>query len=244
MDNEKGRFQKSESDNSKKSLRPSDADGHRKRMRARFKSDDGESMENYRLLEMLLYYTNARRDTRDEAIRLIREFGSLEDVFSAGFNEIKRVEGVGEQTALLLKLVAAVYRRIGTEKIPLGITCLSDDEIGNLFVNELRYLEKEHLSVAVLDKKSRLKGIKIIGSGAKCSVEASMEEILDYMNENDSSSIIIGHNHPEGFASLSFEDISSADFLSRYLGKINKKLIASVVTCKDRYAIYRIDEKD
>ncbi len=73
--------------------------GHRERMRHRLSLAGFEAMATYELLEMLLYFPVARRDTHPAAKLLLLEFGSLSGVLGARCEELRRVEGIGRRCA-------------------------------------------------------------------------------------------------------------------------------------------------
>ena len=57
--------------------------GHRARLKQRFMNDEGKSMPDYELIELLLTYVIPRRDVKPIAKNLIRRFGSLSAVLMA-----------------------------------------------------------------------------------------------------------------------------------------------------------------
>jgi hypothetical protein len=78
--------------------------GHRSRLRKRFLETPG-ALSHAELVELLLTYAIPRRDVAPEAAALIAEFGSLEGILNAPFDELVRVSGVGRHSAVLIKLV-------------------------------------------------------------------------------------------------------------------------------------------
>lgn len=80
-------------------------EGHRERLRKRFIENGLQGFEKHNMLELLLFYAIPRRDTNELAHRLINSFGSLSGVFNASFEELCRVEGIGENAAALIKLI-------------------------------------------------------------------------------------------------------------------------------------------
>ena len=86
-------------------------DGHRERLRRRFSAHGLESFADHEVLELLLFYAIPRQDTNPIAHRLMEQFGSLEAVLSAQPEHLGQVAGVGEGTALFLRLVGQIGRR-------------------------------------------------------------------------------------------------------------------------------------
>ena len=86
-------------------------DGHREKMRRRFLNSGLESFADHEALELLLYYAIPRRDTNPIAHALMERYGSLSAVLSAPVEDLKKVEGIGESGAVLLRLVPQLYRK-------------------------------------------------------------------------------------------------------------------------------------
>ena len=87
-------------------------DGHRQRMRQQFLSHGPQSMADHELLELALFYAIPRRDTNETAHRLLEQFGSLDRVLTAPEQELEQVEGVGQNAAVLLRLIGAMGDRV------------------------------------------------------------------------------------------------------------------------------------
>ena len=84
---------------------------HRSRMRERLVQQGFDSLQPHEALEVLLYYAVPRRDVNPLAHRLIRTFGGYHRVFEASIEELKKVDGVGDQVALYLYTLGAHERR-------------------------------------------------------------------------------------------------------------------------------------
>ena len=72
-------------------------------MRDRFLKDGLDGFLPHEVLELLLFYAVAQKDTKTEAHALINEFGSLFGVLEASEEELVRVDGIGKHTAVFLK---------------------------------------------------------------------------------------------------------------------------------------------
>ena len=90
--------------------------GHRKRLRDRFFISH-ESMCDYELLEMLLFASNARQDTRTLAKELIASFGNLKSVLEANIDELRLFNNMGLANAVSIKCVKEVADRLLKMKI-------------------------------------------------------------------------------------------------------------------------------
>ena len=87
-------------------------DGHRGRMRERFRREGLNGFADHEALELMLFYAIPQRNVNPLAHALLERFGSFHGVLEASEEELCRVEGVGEYAAVLLHLFAAVGRRV------------------------------------------------------------------------------------------------------------------------------------
>ena len=84
--------------------------GHRERLKNKFLN--GNQLEDYELLELLLMYAIPRKDVKPLAKSLLIQFGSLGGVLTANTDDLIQVNGIKETSAILLKLTGAVNQAI------------------------------------------------------------------------------------------------------------------------------------
>ena len=70
--------------------------GHRQRLRERFHSAGPDALSDYELLEMALFASLPRRDTKPLAKSLLKKFGSFAEVMHAPEVRLREVEGIGD----------------------------------------------------------------------------------------------------------------------------------------------------
>ena len=82
--------------------------GHRKRIIQKLETD---TLLDHELLEILLFSVLPRRNTNDLAHRLLNQFGSLHEVFSAPIEELTKVAGIGESIAAHIRCIGIIYKK-------------------------------------------------------------------------------------------------------------------------------------
>ena len=90
--------------------------GHRKRVKEEFLKNGLDNLPAHRVLEILLFYAIPQKDTNELAHRLEDRFGSLARVLDAPYEELLTVNGVGDNTAVLLRLISSMARRYYLDK--------------------------------------------------------------------------------------------------------------------------------
>lgn len=79
--------------------------GHRQRLRDHFLSGENCSRSEEALLELLLTYAIPQKDIQPLAKRMLKEYGCLSSLLGTPIESLSLVDGIKENSAILLKLV-------------------------------------------------------------------------------------------------------------------------------------------
>src|SRR5207237_1314014 len=85
--------------------------GHRPRVRERVLKAGIDSLPDYELLELLLFYAIDRIDTKPLAKRLLERLGTLGDVFAAEPAQLREFE-IDQRTLVMFRAVREAGRRL------------------------------------------------------------------------------------------------------------------------------------
>ncbi len=178
-------------------------EGHRERMRNKFKLHGERVFETHELMEMLLYHIIPCKDTNPSAWRLMKRFSTLDGVAEASKKEICSVDGIGERTAEFLAGVFDVIKKIDGEKLLfVGDEFLTSDDLGRFFIDyyqkakERERQDKYRIVAIMLDSNKRVLSVTEpynvdAGSGIVVS-----KPFIDAAIAAHASAVIIAHNHP------------------------------------------------
>lgn len=207
-------------------------DGHRKRVREAFLKRDIASMPDHEILEILLFYSNPRKDTNELAHRLISNFGSLEGVLGAPFEELIKVSGVGENTAALLVLVSRlslVYvERLGGKK-----DYRSKDDIIKSLCIRYKGESKENVLAVLYDKSGKYINTVKISDGGIDSASFKPRELAEAALRCNATRVILAHNHPQGFAVPSAADVQTTKDVRAILLPLDIELVDHIIVSGD-----------
>lgn len=210
-------------------------DGHRKRLRQRFLEEGLDHFTDVQVLELLLFYCIARQDTNPIAHRLLEHSGSLSRVLEAPVAELCKVEGVGENTAIFLRLVTqagSFYlkdRAAKTKVLPTLESCAQ-------FLQPYFYGQNvETVYLLCLDAKCKLLCCKKMSQGNVNSTEISIRKIVETALSANASSVLLAHNHPGGIAIPSYADIRTTLNVASALQAVDVHFIDHLVICDDDY---------
>jgi len=209
---------------------------HRIRMKDSYLKSGFNSFSDVEKLEMVLFYAIHQKDTNPIAHKLIDEFKSFDKILEAPIDRLKKIDGLGEHSAILLKLFLDVANEYGKSKNGTTIkgTIAAKNYCANLFKG--KYVEEFY--VICLNAAGYVVNQKLINSGSSNEVKIEISSITNFTLNNNSNKIIIAHNHPYGDARPSDEDLNftSKIIMSCLLNNINV-LDHIVVSKSSEYSI-------
>ncbi len=214
--------------------------GHRQRMRERLAATSPAAFADHELLEMLLYYTNARRDTNEIAHSLMEAFGSIEGLLDADPDRLQAVWGVGEQSAVLLSLLGELSRRYLSQKItdtPSEKEMLDTPErIAKFLAPRFVGATKELALALLLDNSMRPIDCFPVGEGTVSGVSISARTVAERAYTKHAAAVVLAHNHPGGVAVPSGDDVSTTKRLAEALDLLGVPLVEHFVFSNKAYA--------
>ncbi|MEO5360719.1 MAG: DNA repair protein RadC [Nitrospirota bacterium] len=193
------------SDNGKSS-KPQYA-GHRMRLRQRYIEKGVSSLAGYEVIELLLTFTRSQKDVKPEAKRLLKRFGSIQNILDADNDALMEVEGIGLQTATLIKLVkdlGTIYLR---QKRIKRKAIKNPDDIVDYLRTSIGSKENEQFLVLYLNAKNEIMAEEIIGEGIPNLCYVYPRKIFEHALKHNATALILVHNHPTGSPSPSEDDI-------------------------------------
>jgi DNA repair protein RadC len=209
-------------------------DGHRKKMRARFLETGLDAFADHEALELLLYYAIPRKDTNGIAHELMNRYGTLEAVLSAPVEDLMRVEGIGEQAAVLLKLVPKVVQkaRLSANKDTI---LNSTERAGSFLLERFRGEKNEVIYQLCLDKKGKLLSCRRLNEGGADSSELNLRRLVENALLASASAVILSHNHPSGIALPSTEDYATTERVQEALRMVGVTLVDHIIVADDDF---------
>lgn len=210
-------------------------DGHRQRIRARFLEHGLDNFEDHEALELLLSYTQPRKDVNPLAHRLIEHFGSFDAVFDAPIEELVKIDGIGESAAAMIKLVPEISRRYMMRRSSLENIIYSTEHAGKYVLPLFFGAKEEKVYIVALDAKRKVLGQKCVFNGDVSMSMFSVRKVVEYALNSNASYVILAHNHPSGIALPSAADIDSTIKIADALEKINVRLLDHIIVADDDF---------
>jgi DNA repair protein RadC len=181
--------------------------GHRQRLRERFRTAGAAALSDYEILELLLFRSIPRADTKERAKMLLKRFGSLAEVLGAPERLLREVDDIGESAALDLKIVAAAALRMARGEIAGREVLSSWNQVIDYCRAAMAFEEREQFRILFLDKKNALIADELQQTGTVDHTPVYPREVVRRALELSATALILVHNHPSGDPTPSRADI-------------------------------------
>ncbi len=229
--------------------------GHRQKVRDQYLENGLKGMADHNVLEFLLFFGIPQKDTNELAHRLLQQFGSFADVLRADASELKAVSGMTESAACLLSMILPVYQRYCKSLSKKRMTFHDVNEVEAYVRPYFLDATKERVYLLCLDDQKRLLAMRGLNEGSLGEVFVDMRMIASVLLETKAKAAVLVHNHPNGIAQPSGDDIAVTRRIYAFLKQMGVQLLDHLIlTEKDlcsmakarcsRHVFYELDDSN
>ncbi len=182
--------------------------GHRQRLKDKVRQNGLKVLSKHEALELLLTYTIPQKDTNKLAHNLLLEYGNFANILDAGYEDLKKMKGVGDETALFLSTLPSyveMYKscKLKSQALPINTT----QDCIDYFRNNFEIRTREYLYFVMLNKLNHVIRTFVVEGNDDCSISLDMPYITSKLTSNNTYAIAIFHTHPSGSVYPSNDDI-------------------------------------
>ena len=222
-------------------------DGHRQRMKDRFREEGLDHFSDVQVLELLLFYCVPRQDTNPIAHALLEHFGSLAQVLEAPAAELEKVKGIGSNAATFLSLMNQVGRYYLVNRSQNNQILQTIDQCGEYLMAFFHGRRNETVFLLCLDAKCKVLCCKELGEGSVNSAGVPIRRIVETALGVNATTVVLAHNHPSGIALPSPEDAQTTRRVAAALSAVEIGLADHIIVADDDYVSmvqsgYRFDD--
>lgn len=209
--------------------------GHRERVRSRFLQEGLDHFDEVHVLELMLFYAIPRKDTKPLARALLQRFGGFRQVLEATAEELKTVEGVGDQVAAYLTMFSSVARYYYVHAQSGRIILDTVEKCGKFLVDHFIGRRNETVYLLSLDAKCKLLACSLIAEGDVNSANVPVRKVVETALGTNATTVILCHNHPSGLAIPSVEDRNTTERLARALSAMDICLADHIIVADSEF---------
>ena len=203
--------------------------GHRKRVKANVCNNGFSQLEDHKLLELLLFYAIPQADTNELAHRLLNEFGSFDEIVKADITQLRKVKGVGENTAVMLAAISEMHFRANVQKSGRKVKYKKTEDYMNLAISNLSTKKDETVFIFCFDSTGKMKKTVELASGDEVSAYIDVRKAVQAAIDSDAKIAVLAHNHPNGSNDPSASDLDSTRSVAVMFRKIGVLLADHII---------------
>ena len=201
--------------------------------------DGGDSTIAHRYLAELLSHSSVK-DPVGAAARLLSEYGSIDAVICRDADELAGV--VGESAAILLKLVGYIESRRVYDGFGFG-RMHTDSEIFELMAAMMLGHSRETVYMTSVNAKGAVVACDMMGEGTVNASDVYPRKLVECAVKRGAIRVYLAHNHPNGTATPSTDDISATSRVFATLRAAGIRLVAHAVVAERKMNIMVPDEE-
>ncbi len=165
------------------------------------------SLSNTELLALLI-----NSGTRDKSAMELAEEVLAKDSTGISFlressvEELMTIRGIGRAKATRIMAASELGKRIASRPVLYGTDINSDEDVANLFMEDLRHQKREFFKAVLLNSKGRIISVETVSIGELNSTVVHPREVFSQAVKKSAASIVFVHNHPSGDPTPSKDD--------------------------------------
>ena len=192
-------------------------EGHRERLRERFLTQGADALSETEFLELILFFSIPRVDTKPLAKKLLEAFGSLDGVLAASSEELHAFAKIsGNTDALFAALRILTDRSVNRMK---HADFRSEAFAREYLPGQFAGYTKERVLLFFLDSSGHLLHRQTAISCEEGTVQLSVPVVVQTAKSIGASALVMAHNHPNGKAFPSKADLVSTEQLKKAFAK-------------------------
>ncbi|MFZ5942743.1 MAG: RadC family protein [Bacillota bacterium] len=161
-----------------------------------------------RELIAILLATGSRESTAlDVADAILTKYKGLKNLHGLTVQELSSIKGVGLGKAARILAALEMGKRISLQGGEFRAAIQSPEDVSNLVMEEMRFLDREHFRALLLNTKNQVLTLETISIGNLNSSLVHPRELFKAAVKRSAASIILLHNHPSGDPTPSKDDI-------------------------------------
>lgn len=216
-------------------------DGHRERMRLRFRETGSfDGFSEHEIIEMLLFYTHPRRNTNEIAHELINRFGSIAGIIEAEYDDLIKVKYITDGAATLFKMLPKFLPVYYNSKNN-GMIYDNSQKLIALFEPYFVGLAHEEFRAAYFDNKLALIRNVALDSGDTSGTAVNIRKLVEIALRENAATVAIAHNHPKTASKPSSGDFNTTQQIIDVLKPMKIDFLDHVIVGEDKTISLRDD---
>jgi len=195
------------------------------RPREKLLQKGADALSDAELLAIFLRTGMPGKSAVDLARELLKTFGTLSALCSAGEAELCAVPGVGQAKFVQLQAAVEMTRRSLRERMTAGDALSAPSAVRDYLKLKIQSLPHEVFVALFLDTRNRLIAAEELFRGTLTQTSVYPREVVKRALYHNAGAVIFAHNHPSGTAEPSHADELLTHALKEALSLVDVRVL-------------------
>ena len=206
-------------------------------LRRRFMHRSPDGLKDEELLELLLRYS--RDDAGEMARKILERFPNIAVIMEADAEDLSTVEGMDEDTVLLLRLIPELHRRYFLSRSRAQKRLADSRDYGNYLQPYFYGARDEMVYLLLLDAAGQVLNCRLLAKGSVNATGVPIRRLVQEALTANATGIVLAHNHPCGIVLPSKEDVELTLRLREALEIMDLTLLDHIIVADDDFVSLR-----
>lgn len=166
-----------------------------------------DKLTNEELLAILINTGNKDTSAIGLAENILKHTSGIKGLVHTDINILQKIKGIGPAKATTIFAAIELSKRISKLRSREKFSIESPESIADIFMEEMRYKNKEIVKLLMLDTKNNIITDVLISEGSLNASIVHPREVFLEAIKRSANRIVLVHNHPSGDPMPSNEDI-------------------------------------
>ena len=195
------------------------------RPREKMLAKGAAALSDAELLAIFLRTGMKGKSAVDLARQLLKEFGSIGEVFGASREAFCAVPGLGSAKYAQFQASFEMAKRALASEMKVRVNLSSPDAVRDFLRLQLQHREVEVFVGLFLDAQNRVVGVEELFSGTLTQTSVFPREVVRRALHHNAAGVIFAHNHPSGVAEPSRADEMLTQALKQALALVDVRVL-------------------
>ena len=206
-------------------------------LKKRFLLRDPDGLTDEELLELLLSFSSEEPQKLTQNI--LKEYPTVAQLMEVSAKDLAQMEGIEQESVLLLRLVPELHRRYFLSRSHVESRLKDSHDFGHYLLPYYYGARDEMVYLLLLDGVGKVINCRMVGHGSVNSANVPIRRLVQDALTANASGVVVAHNHPNGIALPSQEDISATVFLRDTLDALDILLVDHIIIADDDFVSMR-----
>lgn len=199
-----------------------------------------ESLSNGELIALLINSGTREKSAVDLAEEVLaKDESGIGYLRESSPEELMTVKGIGGSKAARIMAAVELGKRIASRPVQKGMKIEDDEDVAELFMEDMRRLKKEMFKTVLLDSKGGVISVETVSVGELNSTIVHPREVFNQAVRKSAAAVVLVHNHPSGDPMPSGEDVATTERLRECGRLLGIRVVDHLIIGDGRYMSLR-----